>query len=128
MTKTYTQLQKQIAKLQKEAESVKAKEVAGVVGRIKVAIAHYGLTPDVLFPAPGANGLKAVKAPEAPKAAKVAKVAKVAKAAKKAPSKPKYTDGAGNTWTGIGKRPRWFLAAVEGGKMPKDLEIAAPAA
>jgi|OpeIllAssembly_1097287.scaffolds.fasta_scaffold38921_4 DNA-binding protein H-NS len=125
MTKTYTQLQKQIAKLQKEAESVKAKEVAGVVGRIKVAIAHYGLTPDDLFPAPGANGLKAVKAPEAPKAAKVAKVAK---AAKKAPSTPKYTDGAGNTWTGIGKRPRWFLAAIEGGKMPRDLEIAAPAA
>jgi DNA-binding protein H-NS len=122
MTKTYTQLQKQIAKLQKEAESVKAKEVAGVVGRIKVAIAHYGLTPDDLFPASGANGLKAVKAPKAPKAAKVAK------AAKKAPSTPKYTDGAGNTWTGIGKRPRWFLAAIEGGKMPRDLEIAAPAA
>jgi DNA-binding protein H-NS len=115
-------LQKQIAKLQKEAESVKAKEVAGVVGRIKVAIAHYGLTPDDLFPASGANGLKAVKAPKAPKAAKVAK------AAKKAPSTPKYTDGAGNTWTGIGKRPRWFLAAIESGKMPKDLEIAAPAA
>ena len=122
MTKTYTQLQKQIAKLQKEAESVKAKEVAGVVGRIKVAIAHYGLTPDDLFPTSGANGLKAVKAPKAPKAAKVAK------AAKKAPSTPKYTDGAGNTWTGIGKRPRWFLAAIEGGKMPRDLEIAAPAA
>jgi DNA-binding protein H-NS len=77
VTKTYTQLQKQIAKLQTEAEAVKAK---------------------------------------------------VAKAAKKAPSTPKYTDGLGNTWTGIGKRPRWFLAAIEGGKTPKDLEIAAPLA
>jgi len=112
MTKTYTQLQKQIAKLQKEAEAVKAKEVAGVVERIKVAIAHYGLTPDDLFPASGAKRLKA------PKAAKVAK---------KVPTPPKYADGAGNTWTGNGKRPRWFLAAIEGGKTPKDLEIAAPA-
>lgn len=122
MTRTYTQLQKQIAKLQKEAEAVKAKEVAGVVGRIKVAIAHYGLTPEDLFPASGAKRAKALQAPEAPKAAKVAK------AAKKTPSTPRYTDGAGNTWTGIGKRPRWFLAAIEGGKTPKDLEITAPAA
>jgi DNA-binding protein H-NS len=116
MTKTYTQLQRQIAKLQKEAEAVKAKEVPRVVARIKVAIAHYGLKPDDLFPASGA------------KTAKAPKVAKVSKAAKKAPSTPKYTDGSGNTWTGIGKRPRWFLAAIEGGKTPKDLEIAAPAA
>ena len=119
MTRTYTQLQKQIAKLQKVAEAVKAKEVAGVVGRIKVAIAHYGLTPEDLFPASGAKRAKALQAPGAPKAAK---------AAKKTPSTPRYTDGAGNTWTGIGKRPRWFLAAIEGGKTPKDLEITTPAA
>ena len=45
MAKTLTQLHAQIAKLQKEAEALKAKEIAGVVERIKVAIEHYGLTP-----------------------------------------------------------------------------------
>ena len=59
-----------------------------------------------------------MKAPEAPNAAKVAK---------KAPSPPKYFDGAGNTWTGNGKRPRRFVRH-RGRQTPTDPEIAALAA
>ena len=44
MAKTIAQLNAQIAKLQKEADALKEKEVAGVVARMKVAIEHYGLT------------------------------------------------------------------------------------
>ena len=44
MAKTLSQLNDQIAKLQKQADALKAKEAVGVVERIKQAIAHYGLT------------------------------------------------------------------------------------
>lgn len=38
--------------------------------------------------------------------------------------KPKYRDPAtGETWTGRGKRPRWFSAALSAGKKEKDLLI-----
>lgn len=113
MTKTYAQLQKQIAKLEQEAEAIRKKEVAGVIGRIQEAIKHYGLTTEDLFP----------KA-----AAKVSKAATKPKAPKRAPAPAKYTDGAGKTWNGIGKRPGWFVAALAAGKTPKDLEIGAPKA
>lgn len=115
MTKTYTQLQKQIAKLQQQADALKAKEVAGVIGRIQEAINHYGLTAAELFPPTTARKAKASKLP-----------AKSAKALKKQPAPPKYTDGTGKTWNGIGKRPGWFVAALSAGKDAKELEIAAP--
>ena len=47
MAKSYGQLQAQIQKLQAEAEALKAKEVDGVIARIRTAIEHYGITPDV---------------------------------------------------------------------------------
>ena len=130
MAKTYTQLQEQIAQLQRAADALMAKEAAAVVGRIKLAIAHYGLTPDDLF---GLSAAKAPKAPRAPKALNAAKAPtaqaiKPIKAGKKTPTPPKYRDDAGNAWTGNGKRPRWFLAAVANGKTPKDLEIGPTAA
>ena len=44
MAKTYSQMQEQIAKLQREADALRKKEVGGVVARIKEAIKHYELT------------------------------------------------------------------------------------
>lgn len=116
MTKTYAQLQKQIAKLKQEADAIRAKEVAGVIARIQEAIQHYGLTTADLFPAPPTRKARG---------AKTAKPAKPAKAAsgKKQPAPAKYTDGQGKTWNGIGKRPGWFVAALAAGKSAKDLEI-----
>jgi DNA-binding protein H-NS len=32
----------------------------------------------------------------------------------------KYRDGAGNTWTGRGRMPRWLTAATKGGKAKKE--------
>jgi len=107
MAKTLTQIQTQIAKLQREADALKAKEVGQVVARIQAAIAHYGLTADVLF------GPKAAKKPRAsPKAV-----------AKKAPAAAKYQDDTGRTWSGHGKRPNWFKDAITGGKTAEDLLI-----
>ncbi len=117
MAKTYAQIQAQIRKLQQEADALKAKEVAGVVARIQEAISHYGLTAADLFgqlPAAGGRPRAGKRASGAVKAAKPAKP-------KKAPAPVKYEDGAGNHWSGIGKRPNWFKAALAAGKMAEDL-------
>lgn len=112
MAKTLAQLNVQIAKLQKQVDAVKAKEAVGVIERIKEAIAHYGFTAADL----GFSG----------RAAKTVKAA-AKKGRKKAAKKPagviRYRDDAGHTWTGHGKRPRWYLAALESGKTAEDLEI-----
>jgi DNA-binding protein H-NS len=52
LAKSYSQLQAQIEKLQAEAEALKAKELEGVIARIRTAIEHYGITPDQLFGKP----------------------------------------------------------------------------
>lgn len=107
MPKSLAQIKKQIAALEAQAEALKKKEVGGVIARIKEAIAHYGLTAADL-------GL----AGRAPKAAKAAKPGR--KTSRKSGA-VKYRDDAGNTWTGHGRRPQWFLAAVAAGKTPEDL-------
>lgn len=115
MAKTYAQIQAQIRKLQQEADALKAREVAGVVARIQDAIAHYGLTAADLFGAAPAGGRR--------KAA--GKSAKAVKAPKpdKAPAPAKYQDDAGHQWSGIGKQPNWFKAALAAGKTAADLLI-----
>jgi DNA-binding protein H-NS len=110
MARKLIDIQKQIAQLQKEAEALKAKELGGVVARIKEAIEHYGLTPKDLF---GGVVVAATKA-------KAPKTAGKPRGAKKAPL-IKYRDEAGNTWGGRGPRPRWFTAALAAGKSADDL-------
>jgi DNA-binding protein H-NS len=100
MTQSYKQIQKQIETLQRQAEKLRKQEVDGVVARIKVAITHYGLTADQLGFGSAANGVKAK-----------------AKAGKAVPTRSaKYSDGQGNSWSGIGKRPYWLRDALNAGK------------
>ena len=106
LAKSYGQLQAQIQKLQAEAEALKAKEIEGVIARIRTAIEHYGITPDQLFG-------KAKKASTGRAAAKKAPARK--SAAKGKPVAIKYRDG-DNTWTGRGNKPRWLVARLEEGK------------
>lgn len=93
-----------------------AKEVAGVVERIKVAIRHYGLTASDL----GFFGrtTKTKKMAEKVAAKKTRK-----NAARKHAGVIRYRDYAGNTWTGHGRRPGWFLSALESGKTAKSLAV-----
>jgi DNA-binding protein H-NS len=46
---------------------------------------------------------------------------KPAKGAKKRKSKATYRDQAGNSWTGMGPRPRWLKEALGGGKTLEEL-------
>jgi DNA-binding protein H-NS len=143
--KTLAQIQSQIDKLQKEAESIRAREVSDVVGRIKEAIAHYGLSAADL----GLDGKTAARGPVRKGAASAEKVSAKArkKAVAQAPAKKsgrkaaadktatgkpakaarvsviKFADDQGHTWTGVGKRPNWFLAAIAAGKTADELRV-----
>ena len=121
MAKSYAQIQQQIANLQKEAEALKAKEVGGVIARIKEAIAHYGLTSEDLGLAPR-GGRKGAALP----ASSSVKKSKTKSSAAKPTRAAKFADGTGKTWSGIGKRPDWFKAAIADGKTPEDLMVKQP--
>ena len=125
MAKTLGQIQQQISKLERQAEALRAKEVGGVVSRIRVAIEHYGLTEQDLF------GGKAQ-----PSARRKAKTAggrgrgKVAKAGNGSATHrsipPRYRDPAsGATWAGRGSRPRWLMAALAEGRKLEDYLVQA---
>jgi DNA-binding protein H-NS len=118
MARSLAVIQQQIVKLQKEAEALKLKDVPGVIERIRTAIAFYGLTPADLFEP------KAVKTPKAKSSTAAVKASKVP-AKKKARTAPviKFQDGAGNSWSGHGKRPGWYKAAIESGKTADDLKV-----
>jgi DNA-binding protein H-NS len=107
MTKTYTQLATEIEALKAKANAVRIKEVAGVVGRIKEAIALYGLTANDLGFAEAMEGKKATGEKSTPSKGKVAS-APTARSAK-------FRDGEGNTWSGRGPRPQWLRDALAAG-------------
>jgi len=116
MAKTLNTLLKQIAQLQKQADALRSREKTDVVARIKEAIAHYGITADELF---GAAQPKATRKRAAKAEGKVARKP----AAKKTGGVAKYTDGAGRTWSGVGKRPNWFKDALAAGKTAEELLV-----
>jgi DNA-binding protein H-NS len=119
LAKTYADYLSEIERLQAKAEDARRKEVAGVVDRIKDAIAHYGLTAEDL----GLDG-GAVSASGARKASSAGKK----KQGAAAPA-AKYSDGLGNSWSGRGPKPRWFVQALAAGKSLDELsgEVASAA-
>lgn len=117
MPQTYQQIQRQIETLQRQAEKLKQSEVAGVVDRIKVAIAHYGLTAEQLgFGAGKADSAKERK-----------RVSKGAVGAPKHTKSAAYADDNGNVWGGRGPRPRWLREAIAAGKSLEDFATSASA-
>jgi len=44
---------------------------------------------------------------------------------KRAAASAKYANpaNAADTWSGRGRKPRWFIAAIAGGKSPEDLSV-----
>ncbi|VTU23507.1 DNA binding protein, nucleoid-associated [Variovorax sp. PBS-H4] len=110
MTQSYEQIQKQIETLQRQAEKLRVREIDEVVARIKVAIKHYGLSAQQLGFGTASNGAK-----------KNAKKAAPVRAAK-------YSDGQGNSWSGMGKRPGWLRSALDGGRTLEEFATQAPSA
>lgn len=153
MAKSYEQIQKQIAALQKEAESIRSKQVQSAIREIKEAIATYGLSAEDLGFTSTSKGRKRAsstvsKEPSADTPAKkVTRTAKKAakKAAKTAAPKkatakkasrqaaaskqdataaqPKFSDGNGNVWSGRGPRPKWLKDFIAQGRTVEEFKV-----
>jgi DNA-binding protein H-NS len=110
MTQSYSQIQKKIETLQRQADQLRNKEIQGVVARIKTAIAHYGLSAAQLgFTGSAARGKSAGKRGSAAGA--------------------KFGDGGGNYWSGRGPRPHWLRDALKAGRTLDEFALgASPAA
>jgi DNA-binding protein H-NS len=120
MTRTYSQIVKQIESLQRKADSARKKEVSGVVKRIRDAIEFYKLTAGELgFEGGPAAKVSAAKT-ESPKS-----VVRAKSNGAKAGRPVKFRDDSGNTWGGRGPRPAWLQKALAGGKTLQDFSIAA---
>ena len=116
-TTTYESIRKQIERLEREAETLKKKELGGVIKRIRAAIEHYGITPQELF-----GGKRAPRGASATRA-RAGRPAKAASKTRGRPVAPKYRDEQGNTWAGRGNRPRWLVEALKAGKKLEDFAI-----
>ena len=114
---TLLQIQRQIDRLQTQANALRTKEAASVIERIRLAIQHYDLTPADLF------------AEKRSKASGKASPGLTEKAApKKQPRKRsavavKFRDSDGNTWTGRGSQPRWLTAHLKSGRKIDDFAV-----
>jgi DNA-binding protein H-NS len=114
MAKTLAQLNAEISKLEAEASALRNKERSEVIGRIKEAIAAYELTASDLGLARDRSRESIESAPKKTRRGK-------GTAGKKSAGVEKYRDGQGNSWTGHGRRPQWFLKALANGKSEADL-------
>lgn len=109
MAQSYAQIQKQIESLQRQAQAIRQSETKGVIERIKVAIEHYGLTPDQLFGGGAeskSNAQSSLKTPG---------------------NGAKYADGNGNVWSGRGPRPHWLRDALAAGAPLESFQAPMPA-
>lgn len=118
--RTVATIDLEIQRLQKERDEALTLEIAGVVARIKEAIAHYGLTAADL----GLDGSPSRGAGDKSKRTVRAKRhGSRSSSSGGRNSTPKYADGKGHTWTGVGKRPRWYLDAIAAGSTSDDLLV-----
>jgi DNA-binding protein H-NS len=123
MARTLSEIQAEINRLKKEADKIRSAEVKEVVGRIRKAIAHYGLTAQDLFGKATAAASAPAKAPGKKRGA-VARDGKAGRgAAANAPAVVRFKDDNGNTWVGRGKRPQWLRDALAAGKKIEEFAV-----
>jgi DNA-binding protein H-NS len=105
VVKSLSRIQSQIEKLQKEADAIRS----AVVARIRKEMAQHGLTAEDLFGEARSTFVGNGRRTRGKAAAKP----------------PKYADGAGNTWGGMGKRPVWIREALEAGRSLEEFLVGA---
>ncbi|ASI68554.1 histidine biosynthesis protein [Diaphorobacter nitroreducens] len=110
--RTLQEIDQEIAKLKQEADAIRESEKAEVAAKIKDAIAFYGFTAADLGLSRGGKKGQKPDAKAKPKSVK---------GAGSAPSRVKYKDEAGNAWSGYGRKPKWFVEALAGGKTAEEL-------
>jgi DNA-binding protein H-NS len=107
---TVKELDQEIAKLQQQKAAIWTTERNDVIARIKEGVAFYAITAEDL--GLGSTGRKK-------KAGKPAGATPSGRAA----GRVKYKDDAGNAWSGFGRKPRWYLEALAGGKTEAELRV-----
>lgn len=118
-TQTLAEIKGKIAELQKQADAARAEEVAGVVARIREAITYYELSIKDVFGDRTASAERG-KAKRSP--GNVSAKSSASTSSKKS-GVIRFRDSAGNAWTGRGKRPHWFKAAIADSATPEDLAV-----
>ena len=115
-------LQTQIAKLQKQAAEIKAREFDKTVQDIRAKMLAFGITAkDLQTPKSKAKGKKELTS-------KTRGNTGVQKAVKK-PVPAKFRGPDGQTWSGRGLTPHWLAALVAQGRAKDEFAVAAePAA
>src|SRR5690349_18055709 len=102
MAQTFQQLQQQIEALRAQAEELRRSEIKEVIANIRTAIDAYGFSVQDLF-GRSAQGTGKQKS-----------------RGRSSSTAAKYSDGKGNTWMGLGKRPRWLQEALAAGSKLED--------
>jgi DNA-binding protein H-NS len=101
---TLASIERQIAALQKKADTLRKAETAAAAAKVKALIAQHGLTADDL-------GLPGAKAKGGKAKVKLKPSGHMAAAPKRVGA-AKYQDSqTGKTWTGVGKPPAWIAGA-----------------
>lgn len=109
MSESFETLLQQADELIKRAHEIRAKEKPAAIERIKAEIAKYELTAEDLDLAPSAGNRKNKNTTATTKGMV---------------GKPKYRNpDTGQTWSGHGKRPRWYAKGLASGKIDDDFLI-----
>lgn len=124
-TKDLTDIRAVIQRLTAEANRLRdqrAAERPGVLSVVRDAVALFELTHEEVFGSgPAKRNAKVARPKLDTGAAGVGR--KRVKKAPPAASKPKYRDpNTGATWSGRGRKPAWFVAAVSGGTSLESLK------
>lgn len=102
---TYLELKAQAEKLLEKAEEQRKKEIEDVVADLKKKIEEYGITASDL-------GFSVATTRKAKKT-KTGTTNTVAK----------YQNEKGETWSGMGRMPKWLKEEIDAGKTREDFEI-----
>jgi DNA-binding protein H-NS len=106
---TYANLKRQLAALEAKAERLRAIERPKLIARIRVEIAEFGITEQDLF---GPIPVGLATQDDQPNKTK--------------PPKFRHPTKADVTWSGHGKRPQWYIDAINAGIKAETMLIAAP--
>lgn len=111
-SKSYRDLQKEIASLQAKAEALRAKELAGVIADIRSKMEAYGISVEDLTTSARrrAKGKRAIDVKQ--------------DRPSRGPVAAKYRDAdSGQTWSGRGRVPRWLVAFEQAGRMREEFRV-----
>ena len=107
------QMEFQANELRRKTDELRQQHATLIIDRIKKVVADLHIAPQQIYGRLDAASWESY----------ASTTAEVRQVRRRAPATQKYQDGQGNTWSGRGKRPHWFITALRSGKTPEDLLI-----